>query len=600
MNPIVKLIAGATGCLLLSMAVNAGTDTQNEDAKAEALFETIFNEGVERSPIYQTYLGMKTNYDQWDDLSPAHEQEGLALTRDQLKRLRALDKSKLSADNALSYRLMEEDLQQDLAFERWRLHNYPVNQMFGMHSMVPSFLINQHRVDSVSDAEAYIGRLNNVPKMMKQLVANLDERAKAGIIAPKFVFPYVISDSENILKGAPFEKGEDSPLMADFRKKVAALEADEKTKAKLIKRGEQALKKSLKPAYTQLVSYLKKLEKKADTRDGAWKFPDGADFYNAALKKTTTTDLTADEIHTLGLEEVARIHDEMRAIMKKVGFEGNLQEFFVFMRDDPQFYYDNTEAGKQRYLDEATALIDTMKGRLDELFITKPKADLLVKAVEPFREKSAGKAFYQRPAPNGTRPGMYYANLYDMKAMPIYQMEALAYHEGIPGHHMQLAISQELTGVPKFRKYGGYTAYTEGWGLYSELVPKEMGLYQDPYSDFGRLAMELWRACRLVVDTGLHAKKWTREEAIDYLVTNTPNAKSDSVKAIERYIVMPSQATAYKIGMLKILELRERAKRELGDKFDIRQYHDLVLTAGPLPLNVLEERVNAWIKRTKA
>ncbi|UTA47254.1 DUF885 domain-containing protein [Simiduia sp. 21SJ11W-1] len=600
MNPIVKLIAGATGGLLLSLAAHANTDAQSEDAKAEALFETIFNEGVERSPIYQTYLGMKTNYDQWDDLSPEHEQEGYALARDQLKRLRALDKSKLSEDNALSYRLMEDDLEQDLAFERWRLHNYPVNQMFGMHSMVPSFLINQHRVDSVSDAEAYIGRLNKLPKVMKQLIANLDERAKAGIIAPKFVFPYVISDSENILKGAPFSKGEDSPLMADFRKKVNALDIDDAEKAKLIKRGEKALKKGLKPAYTQLVAYLKKLEKKADTRDGAWKFPNGAEFYNAALKKTTTTDLTADEIHNIGLKEVARIHDEMRAIMKQVKFDGSLQEFFVFMRDDPQFYYPTTDEGKARYLKEATALIDNMKGRLDELFITKPKADLVVKAVEPFREKSAGKAFYQRPAPNGSRPGMYYANLYDMKAMPIYQMEALAYHEGVPGHHMQLAISQELQGVPKFRKYGSYTAYTEGWGLYSELVPKEMGLYEDPYSDFGRLAMELWRACRLVVDTGIHAKKWTREEAIDYLVTNTPNAKSDSVKAIERYIVMPSQATAYKIGMIKIVELREKAKRELGDKFDIRQYHDVVLTSGPVPLTVLEERVNAWIKRTKA
>jgi uncharacterized protein (DUF885 family) len=600
MNPIVKLIAAATGGLLLSVAAQAAPDAPSEDAKAEALFETIFNESVDRSPIYQTYLGMKTNYDKWDDLSPEHEQEGYALSRDQLARLRTLDKSQLSADVALSYRLMEEQLEQELAFERWRLHNYPVNQMFGTHSMVPSFLINQHRVDNVGDAEAYLGRLNALPKLMKQLIANLDERAKAGIIAPKFVFPYVISDSENILKGAPFTKGEDSPILADLRKKVTALDVDDKTKAKLIKNGERALKKSLQPAYIQLVKYLKKLEKKADSRDGAWKFPDGAAFYNAALKKTTTTDLTADQIHSLGLSEVARIHNEMRAIMAQVNFDGNLQEFFAFMRDDPQFYYPNTDAGKQRYLTEATAMIDTMKGRLDELFITQPKADLEVKAVEAFREQSAGKAFYQRPAPNGSRPGMYYANLYDMKAMPSYQMEALAYHEGIPGHHMQLAISQELQGVPKFRKYGSYTAYTEGWGLYSELVPKEMGLYQDPYSDFGRLAMELWRACRLVVDTGLHAKKWTREQAIDYLITNTPNAESDSIKAIERYIVMPSQATAYKIGMIKIVELREKAKRALGDKFDIRQYHDLVLTAGPVPLNVLEERVDDWIARTKA
>lgn len=596
MHSIIKSFTGAAGGLLLALA--AQTSLASVDTDAEALFETLFNESVARSPIYQTYLGMKTNYDKWDDLSPAFEREGFALTRQQLERLHALDKTQLSATTALSYRMLEEQLQQDIEFEQWRLHDYPVNQMFGLHSMVPSFLINNHRIDDVSDAEAYIARLNGVEKMMKQLVANLDERAKAGIIIPKFVFPYVINDSENITKGAPFDKGEDSPLMADFRGKVNALSIEDKEKTRLIKAAEKAMKKSLKPGYSQLISYLKKLEKKADARSGAWKFPQGDAFYNAALRKTTTTDYTAEQIHDIGLKEVARIHDEMRAIMKHVKFEGDLQAFFAFMRDDPQFYYPTTDEGKQRYLNEATAIINNMKGRLDELFITKPKADLEVKAVEAFREQSAGKAFYQRPAPNGSRPGMYYANLYDMKSMPTYQMEALAYHEGIPGHHMQIAIAQELQNMPTFRKYGSYTAYTEGWGLYTEQLPKEMGLYKDPYSDFGRLAMELWRACRLVVDTGLHAKKWTREQAIDYLVENTPNAKADIIKAIERYIVMPSQATAYKIGMLKILELREKAKRELGKKFDIRQFHDLVLTSGPVPLNVLQERVDTWIATT--
>ena len=241
-----------------------------------------------------------------------------------------------------------------------------------------------------------------------------------------------------------------------------------------------------------------------------------------------------------------------------------------------------------------------MKVRLDELFITKPKADLIVKAVEPFREKSAGKAFYQSPAPDGSRPSTYYANLYAMEAMPVYQMEALAYHEGIPGHHMQIAIAQELEGLPQFRKYGRYTAYTEGWGLYSELLPKEIGLYQNPYSDFGRLAMELWRACRLVVDTGIHAKKWTREEAIDYLKINTPNPESDIVKAIERYSVMPSQATAYKVGMIKIVALREKARASLQDQFDIREFHDLILRQGPLPLAVLESLVDDWIAEKKS
>jgi len=240
-------------------------------------------------------------------------------------------------------------------------------------------------------------------------------------------------------------------------------------------------------------------------------------------------------------------------------------------------------------------MIDTMRDRLPEMFNTFPKADLVVKAVEPFREKGAGKAFYNRPAADGSRPGTYYANLYRMSAMPTYQMEALAYHEGIPGHHMQLAIAQELEGIPEFRKNGRVTAYTEGWGLYSEFLPKELGFYEDPYSDFGRLAMELWRAARLVVDTGLHDKKWTRQEATQYLIDNTPNPESDCIKAIDRYIVMPGQATAYKIGMLKILELRERAKTALGEAFTLGEYHDVVLRDGPLPLAILEEKVDAWI-----
>jgi len=361
-----------------------------------------------------------------------------------------------------------------------------------------------------------------------------------------------------------------------------------------------ALINNLKPGYEQLITYLTALEKKADNRDGAWKFPDGEAFYNNALKRTTTTDLTSEQIHDIGLSEVSRIHDEMRVIMTKVNFNGTLNEFFEFMRTDKQFYYPATPEGKQRYIDEAVALIDDMEGRLDSLFLTKPKAALKVKAVEAFREQSAGKAFYQRPAPDGSRPGIYYANLYDMEAMPIYQMAALAYHEGIPGHHMQLAIKQELTGIPMFRKFGGYTAHTEGWGLYSEKIPKEIGLYQDPYSDFGRLAMELWRACRLVVDTGMHTKKWTRDESIEYYTSNTPNAVSDAVKMVERHVVMPSQATAYKIGMNKIIELREHAKVQLGAQFDIREFHDIVLKNGPVPLNVLADLVDAYIVEKKA
>lgn len=598
----VALLAGCQQATQQSTSAPAvqAQPVQSEIDKANAFFEDTFNRDVMSSPVYQTYMGIKKDYDKWDDNSEEKALKDLAQTKADLVTLNNIDRAQLDAATQVSYDLKKQDLEASIADFKWRYHNYPVNQMFGTHSMVPAFLINQHQISNVKEANDYIARLNGVPGVFDQLITGLEIRADKNIIAPKFVFPHVIDSSKNIIKGAPFEQGEDSTLLADFKRKVNALEIDQAEKDALISKATDALKTAVKPAYSKLINYIAQLEKRADDRDGAWKFPDGEAFYNNALKRTTTTDLTAKEIHAIGLAEVSRIHDEMRAIKDKVGFEGDLNAFMQFMKTDKQFYLANTEAGKAQYLSEAKGLIDNMKTRLDELFIVKPKADMIVKRVEAFREKAAGKAFYQQPAPDGSRPGIYYANLYDMEAMPTYQMEALAYHEGIPGHHMQIAISQELEGVPKFRKFGGYTAYIEGWGLYSELLPKEMGLYEDPYSDFGRLAMELWRACRLVVDTGIHAMKWTRQEGIDYYVNNTPNATSDGVKMVERHIVMPSQATAYKVGMLKILELREAAKKQLGDKFDIRQFHDVVLKNGPVPLNVLENFVNEWVASKQA
>ncbi|QKX17805.1 DUF885 family protein [Microbulbifer sp. YPW1] len=593
-----------------AQSTDAQSDTTAESAQASEgnpeviaqtneLFEEQFQTHVNRSPEFKTFLGIKEDYGKWDDISPKFAKETHEINKRQLEALKKIDPAQLDAPTRLSLELAIRNLEQDIEGWKWRLHTYPVNQMYAGHTSVASLLINQHRVDDLSDAEAYISRLNGLPAHFDQLIENLKERADKGVIVPKFVFPYVISDGKNLITGAPYDDGKDSTLFADFKGKVDKLSISDEQKSELIEQAKTAMLESVKPAYEKLIGYLGELEKKATTDDGAWKLPDGDEFYQHRLNVYTTTDMTADQIHQTGLDEVKRIHDEMRAIMKQVKFEGTLQEFFEFMRTDEQFYYPETEEGKQRYLKEATAIIDTMKGRLDELFITKPKADLVVKAVEPFREKSAGKAFYQRPAPDGSRPGIYYANLYKMSSMPTYQMEALAYHEGIPGHHMQLSIMQELENVPSFRKFGGYTAYTEGWGLYSELVPKEIGFYKDPYSDFGRLAMELWRACRLVVDTGMHSKKWTREETIDWLAENSPNPHGDVVKAIERYIVMPGQATAYKIGMMKIVELRENAKQELGDKFDIREFHDVVLANGAVPLDVLEELVDDWVEEKK-
>ncbi|QYJ74282.1 DUF885 family protein [Shewanella sp. FJAT-52076] len=572
----------------------------SESAKANALFETQFMENVMASPISQTMMGIKgEDYGKWDEISEAADAEDLARAKRHLVELKAIDASALDSQTALSLTLAVQRLENKIADHKWRLHSYPVNQMYGVHSMTASILINQHTVDNLDDAKAYISRLNAVPKRFRELKDALELRAAKGIIAPKFVFPHVINDSRNIIKGAPFEAGEDSTLWADFKRKVEALNLDSATKEGLYSEAKTALNTAVKPAYDDLIAYLNTLEQKADTRDGVWKLPDGNDYYNNALKRTTTTNMDAIAIHELGLKEVARIHNEMRDIMKEVGFKGSLNDFFIFMRNDEQFYYPDTDDGKAAYINDAKALIDNMSARLDEVFAIKPKAGLIVKPVESFREKSAGKAFYNQPSPDGSRPGTYYANLYSMKAMPKYQMEALAYHEGLPGHHMQIAIAQELEGIPKFRRFGGYTAYIEGWGLYTEYFPREMGLYRDPYSNFGRLAMELWRACRLVVDTGIHAKKWTREQGIAYYKDNTPNAESDAVKMVERHIVMPSQATAYKVGMNRILDLRAYAQKSLGDAFDIREFHTLLLKNGPLPLDVLESKVQEWVKDSK-
>lgn len=580
-------------CILIASAAFA---QPSETDRVNAFFEEVFERWVDESPEFQSYLGIKKDYGKWNDESDAAETRRLASMADDLARLRSdFDFDALDEQAQLSYRLFEYEAEQAIADFQWRFHSYPVNQMFGVQTSTPAFLINIHRITDVSDAEAYIARVRGVGDLFDQHIAGLQHRRSMGVIPPKFVVELALENCRDVLTGKPFTRGHDSSLLADFKTKVDGLDIDSSQRRAMVTLLEHALEDVMQPAYERLIAELEEMLNVATDDDGVWKLPNGAEYYQHRLRVSTTTDMTADEVHALGLKEVARIHDEMRAIMKEVDFDGSLQEFFTFMREDDRFYYPNTQAGRDRYLEEARELIDVMRGRLDEFFNLKPKAEIVVKRVEGFREKSAGKAFYSSPAPDGSRPGTYYANLYDMREMPKYQMEALAYHEGIPGHHMQLSIAQELEGIPTFRKHGGHTAYTEGWGLYTELLPKEFGFYSDPYSDFGRLAMELWRAARLVVDTGLHAKRWTRQEAIDYLIENTPNPEADCVRSINRYIVMPGQACAYKIGMNKIVELRERARNAMGGDFDIRAYHDVVLGSGSMPLAILEERVDAWI-----
>ena len=606
MKRILGTFTSSIAFAVIAVAGNASSSDQiaAESKRANEFFDKCWDETLARHPVDESFYGIKTHYDQLEDLSDEKAAADHAVWQKQLATLKRDFKPELLDPQAqLSYKLFEREAEREAEEFKFRFDVYPVSQMRGVHAQIPTFLINIHKIDDVKDAEAYIARLRAFPKLFDQLLVNLKVREEKGVVAPRFVFPLVLDACHKIIKGKPFDSGpNDSPLLEDFTKKVTALgKADAATRDRLVADAIKALNESVKPAYEKLIAFLEEQAKRATEDAGVWKFKDGAEFYESALHRTTTTNMSAKEIHEIGLKEMARIHDEMNKIREKVGFKGDLQAFFKFMREDQQFRLPSNEQGRAKYLAMATDIIETMKKRLDELFVTKPKADIVVKAVESFREKSAGKAFYQQPAPDGTRPGMFYVNLRNMQDNPTYELEALAHHEGIPGHHMQIAIAQELNGIPKFRKFShAYTAYTEGWGLYSELTPKEIGLYADPYSDFGRLSLELWRAGRLVVDTGIHSKRWTREQAIDYLAKNTPNTEADCTDSINRYIVMPSQATAYKVGMLKILELREKAKKSLGDKFDIRQFHEVLLSNGSVPLDVLEELVDRWIKSKQA
>jgi uncharacterized protein (DUF885 family) len=415
-----------------------------------------------------------------------------------------------------------------------------------------------------------------------------------------FVFAPTIANTGAIIAGAPFDDGADNPVWADFQRKVGALEADAATKERLLAEGRAALTGPWRRGYEGVLTALTEVGAQAeampDNAGGVWRLPEGEAFYNARLQLSTTTDLTADQIHEIGLAEVARLQGEMQTIMTRVGFTGSLQAMFAWLKTDPRFQYPNTPEGKEQYLTDARAFVAQVMAAAPQWFSDLPESALEVRAVEPWREATASIAFYNSPAPDGSRPGIYYVNLSDMTQVLKPQIEGISYHEGAPGHHFQIAYAQEMEGLPRFRRFGGYGAYAEGWGLYAERLGKEMGFYEDPYSDFGRLSTELWRAVRLVTDTGLHAKRWSREQAIDYFRRNSLLSERDIVKEVERYLTNPGQATSYKIGELKIMELRARAQTALGDRFDIRDFHAVVLGSGSVPLDVLEDQVDTWIE----
>lgn len=571
----------------------APTETQ----RINAFFERVFERSLMRSPLRQTRLGLKTQQDCWDDISERRQFEDVELVRGDLEELNGFDFQKLDASARLSYRLFELNSREALQAYEWRHSSYLVTQMGGLHRRVATTLLNEHFITERADAEAYITRLRGVRPLMLELVSQLQAQTKKGVQPPRFVYELTLSESENLLKGRPFEDvPNDGPVLADFRAKLEKAKFSAADTQVLVEQARAALLEGFGLGYQALIAELRAGQKTATESDGVWKLPKGADYYRFCIESYTTLPLAPSAIHALGLKEVARIHGEMRAIMKQVGFTGSLQQFFTHMREDPRYYYPDSAEGRAQYLKDADALLQDVKERQREVVSRAPKADVVVKPVPAWREKSSAKAYYHNPSEDGSRPGVFYINLYDMKAAPRYLLPVVLYHEAIPGHHLEVAISYELEGLPRFRRLNSVASYSEGWGLYTERLAAEMGLYQDPYQQFGRLTMELMRAARLVVDTGLHDQRWSREQAVAYLDANMPGSHYDNQREIDRYIVLPGQATSYAVGMLKIVELRDRAQKALGKRFQLTRFHDVVLGSGPLPLPMLEENVDAWIK----
>ncbi|ODP37617.1 hypothetical protein BFL28_17205 [Sphingomonas turrisvirgatae] len=574
----------------------AAAGTQAEDARLNAFLDAAFDASAALSPESLTALGSKTNYDKLDDYTRAAGERRRALAEQQLKDMRAqFDPAKLGGQARLSYRLFETQVERARRSYAFRDYGFPVSTNGSPAGQIPVFLINNHRIASVADARAYISRITETERVMREVAQTMRDQAAKGIVPPKMVFKPAREDAAKVIVGAPFGGGPDSTVLADFRKKVTALDVPEAEKARLVADAQAALKGPFKRDFDTLFAVLDEIEPKAKGNDGAWSLPNGAAFYATRLAQNTTTDLTADQIHQIGLDQVAAIRAEMEVVKQRIGYSGSLESFFDAVRTDPRFKFPNSDAGREEYLTQARAVIAKMMAAAPRFFHTLPKAPLEVRAVEKWREGTAAVAFYNRPAPDGSRPGIYYVNLANMDQVQKVQLEGIAVHEGAPGHHFQIARAQELPGLPKFRRFGGYSVYSEGWGLYTERLAKEMGAYTDPEAEFGMLSLQMWRAIRLVTDTGLHAKRWSREQAIDYFAKNSSIARADIEREVNRYINNPGQATSYMIGQLKISELRKRAQDALGSKFDIRDFHEVVLGSGAVPLDVLEEEVNRYI-----
>jgi uncharacterized protein (DUF885 family) len=595
-------LAGAAAAPSAALAQEAG----DQSVALTAYLDAEFEKELQLNPEMLTRLGRKERYAELSERTEAADDRKLAWRRKSVADMKSrFSPARLSEDARISYEIWALELERAERTNRWRRHRYLFDRN-GLHTGAPNFMINFHRVDTLSDMEAYVTRVGLIGPVLDQQLDRAKLASAGGVRMPRFAYDQTIDEIARLNRGAPFTaEGADSALFADAKRKIGGLKATGKIDATqadaLTARVAAAMTGPMKASYDRLAAWLVEDRAKAAAEPkGVGALPNGAAYYAAMLADQTTTSMTAEQIHALGLAEVARVRGEMEALKARIGFAGTLEEFFVYMRTEPRFYVADSDAGRAQYLKLAEGYLAGMKAKLPDYFGRLPKANLVVRRVEAFREEPGGAAHYSSGAKDGSRPGVFYVHLADIKATPTFELEGTAYHEGLPGHHMQISIAQELTGLPAFRNQYNYAAYAEGWGLYSEGLAKEMGFYTDPYSDFGRLGRDIWRGIRLVVDTGIHAKGWSEARALAYYTANSPQPEAKIRSEVRRYFVTPGQATAYKVGEVRIRGLRDRARKALGGKFDYRAFHDLLLGGGGLPLPVLEARVDRWIAAQKA
>jgi uncharacterized protein (DUF885 family) len=574
--------------------------SSSESGRFARFLASVYRQTLADRPQLATEFGSTLGDDRWDDLSEsalaaraAHARANLAAARSRF------DYAKLDPASQLQYRVFLDEQLLLLDRYRWRDHFYALNQIVGLHIDVPGLLTGQQPLGTEQDAEAYVRRIRAVRPAFRRLIGRMRRQAGHGIYMPKSVYPLLVEGAQNVISGAPHGPGPDSPIFADFKRRVALLDIPGERKARLIAEARGALVSELQPAYQGLISVLESQAKRTPVTGGVWELPDGDAFYAFLIRQFTTTDMTPAQIHDMGLREVARSQSEIAALMKRIGFSGSVREFMAKVKNDPANYVTDDDAGRAAYLQRARGIVAAMQAKITEAFEAPAPLPLRIVRTEAYKEASSPPGFYEPGSADGSRPGTVYLNLSNMHVCPLDELEDLLYHEGIPGHHMQISTIMVDRSIPQLRKINEWwqdSAFVEGWGLYAERLGKDLGFYQDPYSEFGLLSGELWRASRLVVDSGLHYKRWTRDQAIRYLNDNTPSAEETNIRAVDRYLAVPGQATSFMVGMRRFVAERERAKQALGPRFDLREYHALALGSGYIPLWALTQKVDAYIQ----